>query len=369
MQGLMLGHERIKKVQQIGYPRSFLHPDIVKVCQAPFGREQLQSALTCLGAKVNRACLEAMPSSGQACLLYPSIDHALSCQKYVVETSKGANVHNVHIVVIDFDLKDEAIHRKRSHQGFIIRVHAVFVDETHFDDAMAFWRLSGTGISSRFAESLHQHLDTLKPTFLESFDSGHYKDEPQWRFPSDTVASNSIRGRILYLLKRASLHPAVTDKVSLSDVFLYPTGMSAIYHCNKLLQEWLPAESIVFGFPYELTLKMLQVYGKSYKFYGFGTSEELDELDVYLEREAGQGRRVQSVWCECASNPLLRTVDLDRIRELANKYKFLVVVDDTIGSFANVDVMSVADIIVTSLTKSFNGLGDAMGGRYVPRRL
>lgn len=39
MQGLMLGHERIKKVQQIGYPRSFLHPDIVKACQAPFGRE------------------------------------------------------------------------------------------------------------------------------------------------------------------------------------------------------------------------------------------------------------------------------------------------------------------------------------------
>lgn len=326
----------------------------------------MQIVLTFLGAKVNRACLEAIPSSGQACLLYPSIDHALSCRKYIAETSKGGNVDNVHIIMINFHLEDEPIHGRISHQGSIIRVHAVFFDEAHFNDAMAFWRLAGTGISSRFAENLHRHIHLLKPTSLESFDSGSCKDELQGRFPSDTTANDRIRERIVNLLKRASRHPAVTDKVSLSDVFLYPTGMSAIYHCNLLLQEWLPAESIVFGFPYELTLKILQVYGKSYRFNGFGTSEELDKLEVYLKGEAGQGRRVQSVWCECASNPLLRTVDLDRIRELANKYKFQVVIDDTIGSFANVDVMSVADIIVTSLTKSFNGLGDAMGGRYVP---
>lgn len=32
MQGMMLGHPRVKAVQQIGYPRSFLHQDVVKVC-------------------------------------------------------------------------------------------------------------------------------------------------------------------------------------------------------------------------------------------------------------------------------------------------------------------------------------------------
>ena len=79
-----------------------------------------------------------MPSSGQACLLYPSIDHALSYQKYVVETSKGGNIDNVHIVVIDFDLEDDAIHGRISHQGSIIRIHAVFVDKAHFNDTMAF---------------------------------------------------------------------------------------------------------------------------------------------------------------------------------------------------------------------------------------
>ena len=310
-----------------------------------------------------------MPSSGQACLLYPSIDHALSCRKYVKETSKGGNADNGYVVAIDFGRENEAILGMSSDQGCIIRVYAVVLHEAYFDDAMAFWRLTGTGISSRSAESLHQHLDTLKIWPLESLDSRLCINELQGPSSSETMASDRIRGTISYHLKRASRYPAITDKVSPSDVFLYPTGMSAIYHCNLLLQEWLPAESIVFGFPYELTLKMLQIYGCSYRFYGFGTSEELARLEDHLEHEAGQGRRVQSVWCECASNPLLRTVDLDRMRELANRYKFQVVVDDTIGSFANVDVMSVADIIVTSLTKSFNGLGDAMGGRYVCKRL
>ena len=36
MQGMMLGHPRVKRVQQIGYPRSFLHQDVVKVCQRAF---------------------------------------------------------------------------------------------------------------------------------------------------------------------------------------------------------------------------------------------------------------------------------------------------------------------------------------------
>jgi cystathionine gamma-synthase len=73
---------------------------------------------------------------------------------------------------------------------------------------------------------------------------------------------------------------------------------------------------------------------------------------------------IQAVWCECPSNPLLYTVDLERIRRLANKHGFIVVVDETIGSFANVDVLGVADIVVTSLSKSFNGYADLLSGRY-----
>ena len=228
--------------------------------------------------------------------------------------------------------------------------------------AMVYWRLTGTGISSRLAEDMLEHLDRLYeapsfkqlPTELRTGEAG-------------TFAVDTICQRIADLLERAPVGPPRSQKVSKSDVFLYPTGMSAIYHCNQLLQKAQRAtQSIVFGFPYELTLKLLQTYSKSCKFYGFGTAEELDELEAYLESEADQGRAVQTVWCECASNPLLRTVDLNRIRRLADKFGFAVVVDETIGSFANVDMLGVADIIVTSLTKSFSGYADVMGGRYVP---
>jgi cystathionine gamma-synthase len=41
------------------------------------------------------------------------------------------------------------------------------------------------------------------------------------------------------------------------------------------------------------------------------------------------------------------------------------IVDDTIGSFANVDVFALADILLTSLTKSFSGYANVLGGSIV----
>lgn len=119
----------------------------------------------------------------------------------------------------------------------------------------------------------------------------------------------------------------------------------------------------MFGFPYELTLTLLETYGPPVKFYPFGSDEELGQLEAFLIAAREEGRPVQAIWCECASNPLLRTPDLRRIRALADKEHVAIVVDDTIGSFANVDLIQVADIIVTSLTKSFSGFADVMGGR------
>ena len=268
------------------------------------------------------------------------------------------------ICAVDFSVSNESQPGLAgSYQGPTMRLYAVFFPKQMMTVAMSFWRLTGTGISSRLAESLHEHLSSQRQIPSSSKEFNQHQDLGQQQVNDDTTASSAVCERIANLLKRASLQPSISDRISASDIFLYPTGMSAIYHCNILLQDWMPAESIVFGFPYELTLKMLQTYGTSCRFYGFGTLNELDEMEAYLESEAGHGRKVQSVWCEIASNPLLRTVDLKRIRSLADKYGFQVIVDDTIGSFANVDVMGVADIIITSLTKSFSGYADVMAGR------
>jgi cystathionine gamma-synthase len=73
--------------------------------------------------------------------------------------------------------------------------------------------------------------------------------------------------------------------------------------------------------------------------------------------------RVLSLFCEFPSNPLLRSPDLIRLRALADEHGFVIVVDETIGNFINVEVVAFADIVVSGLTKIFSGDANVMGGR------
>ena len=70
---------------------------------------------------------------------------------------------------------------------------------------------------------------------------------------------------------------------------------------------------------------------------------------------------------EFPSNPLLNCHDLQKLRSLADEFNFVLIVDDTIGNFANVNLLQsgIADVICTSLTKLFNGRGDAIGGSVI----
>lgn len=56
---------------------------------------------------------------------------------------------------------------------------------------------------------------------------------------------------------------------------------------------------------------------------------------------------------------------MPELRKLANEFGFVIVVDETIGNFVNVDVLQFADIVVSSLTKVFSGETNVMGGRCV----
>lgn len=96
-----------------------------------------------------------------------------------------------------------------------------------------------------------------------------------------------------------------------------------------------------------------------FTFHSQGTSEELDQLESSL----ASGRSIAFLFCEIPSNPLCATPDLHRIRSLADRYHFVVICDETIGTFVNVDVLPYVDIIITSLTKIFSGGCNVMGGR------
>lgn len=146
------------------------------------------------------------------------------------------------------------------------------------------------------------------------------------------------------------------------DVYLFPCGMNAIFNAHQALLAAKPSQkSINFGFPYVDTLKILQKFGPGCIFYGNGSDEDLDALEEQLKA----GERFMSLFCEFPGNPLLKCPDLRRIRKLADEYDFAVVVDETIGTFANVNVLPVSDIVVSSLTKIFSGDSNVMGGSAI----
>lgn len=155
--------------------------------------------------------------------------------------------------------------------------------------------------------------------------------------------------------------------VSEHDVYLYSTGMTAIYQAHlaamqcsrKRTQQDL--RSICFGFPYIDTLKVLEKWGPGALFYGQGDDNDLDDL----ERRLDSGERFASLFTEFPSNPLLRSPNLARIRKLADQYDFAVVVDETVGNYININVLPYTDIVVSSLTKIFSGDSNVMGGSAI----
>ena len=117
------------------------------------------------------------------------------------------------------------------------------------------------------------------------------------------------------------------------------------------------------SFPYTDTLKILRKWGPGCHFLGSGGIEDIPALEATLQANANEPDKILALFCEFPSNPLLRSPDLSKIRELADQYGFAVVIDETIGNFINVEVVQYADIVVSSLTKIFSGDANVMGGR------
>lgn len=240
-----------------------------------------------------------------------------------------------------------------------VTLHGLFCPKDRELLLHTFWRLVGVGISSRLAQNLNARMRTIRDVTGDT----SRNDRPTVRGRWTERPHRKLCQRIANLLERAPSHTTRSEPVARDDVFLYSTGMAAIYHAQELLLHWRGTASVVFGFPYELTLKLVETFGPGAKFFPFVNETDLEQLEEHLAQQSAAGTPVQAIWCECPSNPLLRTANLQRVRALADKFEAAVVVDETVGGFANVDLLGVADMLVTSLTKSFSGSADVMAGR------
>lgn len=117
-------------------------------------------------------------------------------------------------------------------------------------------------------------------------------------------------------------------------------------------------------------------------FLGLGEEEDYTRLEEILQQGvilsgsdgATKRNKVMGIFTEMPSNPLMKCPDLARLTSFANQYNTALVVDDTIGNIANLNLFNGGrehdkqvriDILVTSLTKIFSGVGDVMAGSLI----
>ncbi|KAJ9083560.1 Cystathionine gamma-synthase [Entomophthora muscae] len=334
------GNPRVTEKMKSGYPRFCVHASVKKLFESIVTKTGLQ---------------------GYACFGFPSRRVANECIDFIRRQSPSAEPR---LAEYNIKPKNEAIPPST--------LVAVLVPQELYPLAKAFWQHTGEIITSRYAE-YHLASDGLytKPPRVSTRYSKNVavettRDAEPDSYLEDRYGRNlgiEWAGKAKLALRRrvaASLQDAA-GLADISNVYLYPTGMSAIYNAHRLALGILGNfKSVCFGFPYTDTLKILQKFGPGCHFLGSGEDEDLERLERILEQEP-----ILALFCEFPSNPLLKSPALGRIRQLADKYGFLVVVDETIGGLINLNVLEVADIAVSSLTKIFSGDSNVMGGSLV----
>ncbi|KAF9492719.1 PLP-dependent transferase [Pleurotus eryngii] len=308
-------------------------------------------------------------SSKESCLLFPTQRIADDCQEFIERHSSLARPP----------------HTFGWHISRALDLHVVIFPLETFPLAKQFWQHTGLGITTRYSNLCLQMLASETATyetpisatktrgdvsFLEA--NCHYDLE----LDSDVEAKRALR---LVIAGDFNTPDSVTARdpggsrpsVSSEDVFLFPTGMAAIWNAHQLaLNSYSHSKTICYGFLYTDTLKVLQKWGPGCHHLGRGLEPDIQELEDLLETLTAAAELseppVSALFTEFPSNPLLQSFNLSQLRSLADKFGFLIVVDDTIATAVNVDILPYADIVtMTSLSKFFSGYADVMGGSLV----
>jgi cystathionine gamma-synthase len=191
-----------------------------------------------------------------------------------------------------------------------------------------YWRMSGEIISARLAEHTLSERTQV----------------------SDGKSKLHIRKQI----------GALTEE-SLQHVALFPTGMAAFFTIHRFLQISFPErKSVRFGFSHSQSLQVQEEFGNGVHFFPKGDAEDLQKLETLLGKE-----KVLGIFCELPVNPLLKNIDLQRLEVLSRKYTVPIIIDDTIGTFQNREVLHFADITISNLTKFFSGAGNVNAGALI----
>lgn len=129
---------------------------------------------------------------------------------------------------------------------------AILLPSELWKDAMAFWRDTGTGLSSRHAKFCLEELDYLDSDSPKSeFCTPAPQKRNQHQIPPlltmVQTAATSMNGLKAFIRQLATSDQPDQPAVSIDDVFLYQNGMNAIYSLSESLSS-LNANSTVAAY-------------------------------------------------------------------------------------------------------------------------
>lgn len=390
------GAEWVANKMQCGYPRFFVHPIIQSLAREVLHRRgdietesatlfpTPKTAKVCYSFMLSRICPE--DSSKVRVMNYvpsarteaesPAITSLLSCVIYPKEYAPIAKQVWQHTGNGVSSRRGEFCLRALEDNFLVEEGRPTTADSAAQRPCKGPRRYQGRGSINGLPRS-HATTPSSSPAISGTQDGREYAQFIEERFGRNLSTSLADQAK---LAVRRRIAGVITADVELSealerasdegrvagltedDVYLFPTGMSSIFNTHQIITSAKGSlKSICFGFPYIDTLKVLEKWGPGCLFYGHGSSEDLDSLESRLVG----GERFLALFTEVPGNPLLKTPDLKRVRSLADKYGFLVVVDETVGNFLNINVLPYADIVVSSLTKIFSGDSNVMGGSAV----
>lgn len=333
---------------------------------------------------------ETYGRSGEKCMVFPSYNTACRCRSFIKEKS---TLSSCPVRIVQLATQAPAEDKPEEIQA---NVSVVFFPESEFSIAKQYWQHTGEGVSSRLGEYVLNRLPSADGSVHNSYQEHHRRNSAspslaaQAKETSDNANETNEQSQFVEqrfgrnmdlhhaadakkIIKRRISGKVIDDEtnqygqhrenVSENDVYLFSTGMTSIFTAHRLCMAALgnDLKSVCFGFPYTDTLKILEKWGPGVLFLGKGDEADLDDLEKRLEG----GERYMALFTEFPSNPLLKSPNMQRIRQLADKYKFAVVVDETVGNFLNVHVLPFADVVVSSLTKVFSGDSNVMAGSLV----
>lgn len=114
------------------------------------------------------------------------------------------------------------------------------------------------------------------------------------------------------------------------------------------------------GWLYLDTLEIIKKFSN-----GHVLMNSVTNISQLEEKIVKDHKTIGAVFTEIPNNPLLECADLPRLYEFCNKFNIPLVVDSTIGTAYNLNILPYCDLAVESLTKFACGKGDALMGAVV----